>query len=194
MPSQLIGLFKTLKWTDFVGQPKANSPHLAFTSTSFGLPLVMLSSLVNDNITVKITFNASKSWKKMDEINKKKKRTPEQILKHEQGHYDIVALLARDLFLDLMQLKSNEYKNQTALNKDVRPILTRYNGTEKKLFKKYDLPTESNHGENGIGQDKWNRMIKEAFTKARVPEQSSPDGKKYKVPLLDVLSKNGIRP
>nr|WP_143547854.1 DUF922 domain-containing protein [Rhodopirellula sp. SM50] len=194
MPSKLTGLFKTLRWSDFVGTPDAGSHHLAFTSTSFSIPNILLSSLVNDNINVTVTFNASKSWKKMDEINQKKKRTPDQILKHEQGHYDIVALLARDLFIDLMQLKGNTYKNQAELNKDVRPILAKYNGVEKKLMDKYDLPTESDHGESATGQDKWNRMIKEAFTTPRSPAVFAPDGKAYKIPLLDVLAKHGIKP
>lgn len=194
MPSKLVGLFKKLTWNDFSGTPDASSPHLAFTSASFTLPTVLLPQLVGDNITVTINFNATRSWKKMNEINNKKLRTPDQILKHEQGHYDIVALIARDLFIDLMQLKSNKYKNQAELNKDVRPILNKYNGVEKKLTTKYDSPTESDHGENGTGQDKWNRMIKEAFTSPRSPAMTAPDGTSYKVPFLDVLAKNGIRP
>ena len=105
-----------------------------------------------------------------------------------------MALLGRDLFIDLMQLKGNSYKNQSELNKDLRPILTKYNGVESKLMKKYDLPTESDHGESPTGQDKWNRMIKEAFTSPRSPTQYAPDGKAYKIPLLTVLAKNGITP
>lgn len=149
---------------------------------------------VNDNIVITITFNASRSWKKMDQINAKKLRTPAQILKHEQGHYDIVALMARDLFLDVMQLKGNSYKNQTELNNDVRPILTKYNGTEQKIIDIYDGPMESNHGENGPGQDRWNGYLKAAFTNPRVPAQSAPDGATYKAPLLKVLENAGIRP
>ncbi|MEZ6060511.1 MAG: DUF922 domain-containing protein [Planctomycetaceae bacterium] len=194
MASSLVGLFKTLKWDDFTGTPPADSSHLAFTSATFSLPTVTLKSLRDDNITITITFNAAKSWKKMAEINAKKKRTPAEILKHEQGHYDIVALLARDLFIDLMQLKGRSYKNQAALNTDLAPILAKYNGTAQKIINKYDSPTESDHGESATGQKKWDGMISEAFTKARVPAMSSPDGKAYKVPLLDVLKKNGITP
>lgn len=197
--SQLVGLFKTLAWTDFVGTPPAGSTHLAFTSASFSLPAVTVvkdaasgMSVMNDNITITITFNAAKSWKKMDEINAKKLRTPAQILKHEQGHYDIVALIARDLFIDLMQLKAKTYANQAALNLDVAPILKKYNGTEQKIINKYDSVTESDHGENGPGQTKWDGMIKSAFTTPRTPAQSAPDGTSYKTPLLDVLKANGI--
>lgn len=199
MPSKLVGLFKTLTWADFTGPPDTKSAHLAFTSASFSLPPVMgvkdASSgqlVVNDNITITITFNASKSWKKMAEINAKKLRTPDDILKHEQGHYDIVALTARDLFIDLMQLKAKTYADQTALNADVAPILKKYGGLEQKIINKYDAKSESDHGESGPGQTRWNGFIKSAFTTARTPAQSAPDGTSYKVPLLEVLKTNGI--
>jgi hypothetical protein len=199
MPSKLVGLFKTLAWTDFTGPVDAKSTHLAFTSATFSLPPVMGvkdatsgQTVVNDNITITITFNAAKSWKKMDEINAKKLRTPAEILKHEQGHYDIVALTARDLFIDLMQLKAKTYANQTALNTDVAPILKKYNGLAQKIIDKYDDKTESDHGENGPGQTRWNGFINSAFTTPRTPAQSAPDGTSYKLPLLDVLKSNGI--
>lgn len=199
MPSKLVGLFKTLAWTDFTGTPPAGSSHLAFTSADFTLPAVTVVKdaasgqfVMNDNITITINFNASKSWKKMADINAKKLRTPAQILKHEQGHYDIVALIARDLFIDLMQLKANVYANQNALNADVAPILKKYNGTAQKIIDKYDSATESDHGENGAGQTKWDGFIKSAFTTPRTPAQSAPDGTTYKTPLLDVLKTGGI--
>lgn len=193
MPSKLVGLFKTLTWNDFTGTPDANSSNLAFTSTKRDLPQILLSNLNADNITITIQFLPSSSWKKMSQINSKKKRTPEQILKHEQGHYDLVALLARDLFIQLMQLKNKHYKNQVDLNNDVRPILNKHsNVVQKKLMDTYDLPTESDHGEDAGGQDKWNDMIHEAFHTPRIPAMSSPSGKSYKMEILKVLANNGI--
>jgi len=199
MPSKLVGLSKTLTWAEFVGTPTAGSSHLAFTSATFALPPVTVVKdatsgmfVVNDNITITITFDGSKSWKKMDEINAKKLRTPDEILKHEQGHYDIVALIARDLFIDLMQLKAKQYANQAALNTDVAPILKKYNGTAQKIIDKYDSKTEADHGESATGQTKWNGFIKSAFTNPRTPAQSAPDGTAYKQPLLDVLKAGGV--
>jgi hypothetical protein len=199
MPSKLVGLFKTLTWSNFTGTPDSSSPLLAFTSASFSLPPVTVVKdpssgkyVLNDNVVITITFNASRSWKKMAQINAKKLRTPAEILKHEQGHYDIVALLARDLFIDLMQLKRKTYSGQAAFNQDVAPILTKYNGTEKKVTKKYDSKTETDHGENGPGQTKWNGYFRTAFTTPRTPAQSAPDGTSYKIPLLDVLNKYGV--
>lgn len=199
MSSKLVGLFKTLSWSDFSGAPNANSSHLAFTSAAFTLPPVRAVKdkasgkyVLSDNITITINLNRSRSWKKMAEINAKKLRTPAQILKHEQGHYDIVALVARDLFIDLMQLKGKQYSNQAALNADVAPILRKYNGTAQKIIDKYDSKLQSDHGENGPGQTIWNGIIKSAFTTPRTPPQSAPDGTAYKVPLLEVLKKKGI--
>jgi hypothetical protein len=199
VPSKLVGLFKTLAWTDFTGPADTASPNLAFTSATFSLPPVTAVKdaasgqfVVDDNITITITFDGARSWKKMDAINAKKLRTPAEILKHEQGHYDIVALLARDLFIDLMQLKAKKYGSQAALNLDVAPILKKYNGTAQKVINKYDSKSESDHGESGAGQNKWNGFISSSFNTPRTPAQSAPDGTAYKLPLLDVLKSNGI--
>jgi hypothetical protein len=201
VPSKLVGFrpAKTLTWADFTGTPDAKSSNLAFTSAAFSVPAITAVKdatsgkfVMDDNVTVTITFNSAKSWKKMDEINAKKKRTPDEILKHEQGHYDIVALLARDLFIDLMQLKAKQYASQADLNKDVAPILNKYNGTAQKIFNKYDEKTETDHGENGAGQTKWNGFFQSAFTTPRTPAQTAPDGATYKLPLLEVLKSNGI--
>ena len=94
--------------------------------------------------------------------------------------------------IDLMQLKANTYSGQSAFNADVAPILNRYRGKEQQIIDKYDSRSESNHGDNGRGQDKWNRMIHSAFHTPRSPAQSAPDGKAYKLQLLQVLRNNGI--
>jgi len=193
MPSRLTGLMKTLTWNDFSGTPDPQKPNLqAFTSASFNLPTVtptLVPGTTNyhfeDNVAITIAMNLQKSWKRTP---------PNDLLKHEQCHYDIVALIARDLFIDIMQLKANTYPNGPAALADLRPILTKYGGKVEKINVIYDSLQQTNHGYNPPSQAKWNAMIQRAFTEPRNPLESAPDGTPYKIPLLDVLSQNGINP
>jgi hypothetical protein len=184
---------KTLTWNDFSGTPDPQKPNLqAFTSASFNLPTVtptLVPGTTNyhfeDNVAITIAMNSQKSWKRTP---------PNDLLKHEQCHYDIVALIARDLFIDIMQLKANTYPNGPAALADLRPILTKYGGKVEKINVIYDSLQQTNHGNNPPSQAKWNAMIQRAFTEPRNPLESAPDGTPYKIPLLDVLSQNGINP
>ena len=193
MPSRLTGLMKTLTWNDFSGTPDPQKPNLqAFTSASFNLPTVtptLVPGTTNyhfeDNVAITIAMNSQKSWKR---------QPPNDLLKHEQCHYDIVALIARDLFIDIMQLKANTYPNGPAALADLRPILTKYGGKVEKINVIYDSLQQTNHGNNPPSQAKWNAMIQRTFAEPRNPLESAPDGTPYKIALLDVLSQNGINP
>jgi hypothetical protein len=193
MASRLNGLVKTLTWGDFQGTPDPQKTNLqAFTSATFNLPTLTPTLIpgtrdyhFEDNVAITITMNSQRSWKR---------QPPNDLLKHEQCHYDIVALVARDLFIDIMQLKANTYPNGPAALADLRPILTKYNGKVQKISDIYDSPQQTNHGNSPPSQAKWNAMIQRAFSDPRNPAMSAPDGTPYKIPLLDVLSQNGINP
>jgi len=193
MPSRLNGLFKTLAWSDFQGNPDPAKPNLqAFTRSTFNLPVIAPTPIpgsktfhYEDNIVITIVMDPQQSWKR---------QPPNDLLKHEQGHYDITALIARDLFIELMQLKPNTYSSHAAALADLRPILDKYRGTAEKISKIYDSKNETDHGNAPASQTKWNNMIKRAFTEQRNPQETAPDGTPYKVEFLDVLSQNGINP
>lgn len=198
MPSKLVGLMKGLAWTDFQGSPDATKPKLdAFTSATFVLPPIApirngSSWRFDDNVTVTITMNNQRSWRRQASGQSAQYWT--DLLKHEQGHYDITALIARDLFIDVMQLKANTYANSAAAVADLRPILNTYAGKVDKISAIYDSKAQTDHGANTGAQMSWNTMIKRAFTEPRNPMMAAPDGTPYKVELLDVLAQNGINP
>ena len=58
----------------------------------------------------------------------------------------------------------------------------------------YDSVSESSHGANAVGQQRWNGYLQTAFTQERAPQELAPDGTAYKVRLLDVLSAAGMYP
>jgi hypothetical protein len=200
MPSSLVGLSKTLTWNDFTGVPDPQKPKLsAFTSATFVLPAIAPAKVPGaqdfqfaDNIIVTITMNSSKSWKRPGIFANP--ASAGTLLQHEQGHYNIVALIARDLFIELMQLKGRTYPTVAAALGDLQPILTKFGGKAEKISVIYDSGNQTNHGVNASQQATWNGMITRAFTDPRTPTMSSPDGVPYKVPFLDVLAQNGIVP
>lgn len=203
MASKLVGLFKTLAWTDFAGTPDPLKPKLdAFTSSRFDYPVRHnfvkapggATFQFDDTLTLTIVMQSSLSWRRTAKIQAKGSAYETALLKHEQGHYNITALIARDLFIDVMQLKAKHYASSAAGDADLKPILLRYAGKAEKISKIYDSSAETDHGGNPTAQDKWNKMIERAFTEPRAGGGMAADGKIYKIPFLEVLSQNGITP
>ncbi len=202
MPSKLVGLFKTLTWNDFTGTPDPTKPTLnAFTHPGFVLPVIspaLIAGTKNfhfeDSVVITISMNSSKSWKRQGNINSAGTTYANDLLKHEQGHYDIVALIARDVFIEIMQLKGNTYPKAADALADLRRIITKFDKKTDKISVIYDSVPQTDHGKNSAQQTTWNNMIKKSFTDPRVPAVSAPDGTLYKVPFLDVLHSNGINP
>ncbi|MBI3684605.1 MAG: hypothetical protein HY235_29900 [Acidobacteria bacterium] len=205
MPSKLTGLFKTLAWSDFQGSPDPKKPNLdAFTSPSFSFsqqptfthvagtkpPLFELS----DNVVLDIQMDSQKSWQRSAQIKSKGAAYEANLLKHEQGHYDMVALIARDLFIDVMQLKGQQFKTLSDALSALRAVFSRFDKKTQKISDIYDSKAETDHGAIASSQKKWNDMIQRSFTEARSPAVTAPDGKTYKIPFLDVLSQNAINP
>jgi len=126
----------------------------------------------------------------------------ELLLDHEQGHYDITALMARDCFIDLMQLKAKTFSSQAEGRQAAKDIEAEYQGKLKLVQKTYD--NDTNHGawvttssmvvpeHKETFQTKWEMFITRARTLERSPPISAPDGATYKRRLLDVLDDGGF--
>ena len=188
MPSRLNGLKKTLTWDDFSGTAPADDPLNAQTDANFsttGLKVKNLSAggvTIDDTVTVTVTLNKSNSWVKPG-------AKTDTLLNHEQGHYDIAALMARDFFIDLMQLKSQTFTSSGLLQAELTRIQNLYK--PQTISDKYDDTFETDHGRNSTNQSLWDGFFRSAFTTPRVPEQKTPDGIAYKVRLLKVLKDAG---
>jgi len=207
MPSKLENLKRTLTWADF--NPKqANPPGpgqfavAAFTDSAYNAFSWSLAAVPNskptayvlaDNITITIVFKPSSwvaSW-----VSGRSAQEKKDLLNHEQGHYNITALMARDLFVDLMLLKSTQFTDQQKAKTEIETITKRYSTSViQKIHDKYDSDSETKHGFNKPAQQRWDNYINQAFTTARTPASSSPDGIAHKVTLLDVLKTAGKGP
>jgi len=202
MSSQLTGLFRTLTWAEFLGPQPSSNPNntLARTVTLASQPNFTFKSegkdaaktwQLNDTITIAITFDSAKSWK-LPAVDSMSQTEKDKLLKHEQGHYNLVALLARDMFIELMQVKAVRSSTATGALKLCIDIQTRYNSISQPLQVLYDSKSETDHGRDAAKQTKWDGFINTAFTQARVPQISAPDGASYKEEILSVLRNNGI--
>jgi hypothetical protein len=211
LPSKLEGLFKTLTWADFGKKSLTPSPgqtiHLAQTAVTIApsLPNPTIVPVpgskptvyqLSDKVVVKIVFDKSNSWV-ADWVFTQSTTFQNDLLNHEQGHYNLVALIARDLFVDIMLLKGQTFASASAGIAAIKPLLAPFQANphiSQKVADKYDSSAQTNNGTDKTAQAKWDGFIKKAFTDPRTPASSSPDGKTHKVRIVDVLKAAGINP
>jgi hypothetical protein len=115
---------------------------------------------------------------------------PTDLLHHEQGHYDLVALFCRDMFIELMALKPQTFPNAQAVITAAQAIFARFDRLIANVHTPYDNDTQ--HGTVAQQQTRWDGFISSAFTTPRNPAVNAPDGTAYKVPLSDVLTRGGV--
>jgi hypothetical protein len=221
MASQLTGRLLQLTWSDFMAPPPAGfarrldgvepdrNTFLAATASDFkatfgGGPNPNFDQIpgaatfkLRDDVTFAVVFDKTKSWKVIDHLTTNGK---DLLLDHEQGHYDITALTARDCFIDVMQLKQRAFDSAPSGTQEVQGVIARYRQKLAALQKKYDWDT--NHGSWGRGpmgaatkgseQNRWEAFIRRAFTEDRRSGDQAPDGATYKVRLIDVAREGVI--
>ncbi len=202
MASELNGLFNSLTWNDY---PERNGPApgagqivvAAFTDAkhtvsprSALIPGTRKVRLVE--ATVRIFLEKVTSFKMSWMPTTLPQKDQDDLLDHEQGHYDIHALLTRDLFLDIMKLKSKEYPGSAAVTADILALQRATTDKSKDVQKKYDTETDS--GRKPTEQAKWKRFISTAFNTPASPAEFAADARAtpIKVRLLSVLAQNGF--
>lgn len=200
MPSRLTNLLKTLTWNDF---PHVNRPQPAPNETIHGAQIgveIVNQGLgiehaasggvrIRDSIHVDIRYRRDQSWVANWVFNRPQSYQ-NGLLAHEQGHYDLVALLGRDFFLSLMRLKANTYPNVGAIQADLTAASTATASKGQALQDRYDADTQK--GTNATQQARWLGFINRAFTIPVSPPQTAADGTPIKTPIPAVLAQNGI--
>lgn len=207
MASSLIGFKKRLTWDDF-GTPR-NTDHpvypgaWAYTSTgiSFNNPAwekVSGGVILKNEFKLTVTLRSDSFVLKKVFADSELKTDQDNLLNHEQGHYDVTALICRDFFVDCMLLKGQTFATEDAGNKAVT-ALKGSSGLNllSKAQKKYDHQV---HPEQDAGKSKgpkqimWNGFFLTAKTKERSNGTTNLSGAvKHKVRLVDVLSAAGVK-
>ncbi len=204
MASRLANLKRRLTWGDFPHRstppPGPNQTAIAahtearYSQFNWGFDPVPGGLRLTDNIVINVEFVRSSSWV-ADWVFRQPRQYQNDLLNHEQGHYAIVALMARDLFIDLMLLKSQIFRSAQSARQAVNALTQRYSTNAiQAISGKYDARTETNHGLVSAAQQRWDGYFNRAFTQPRTPASRSPDRVPHKVTLLEVLRSAGKYP
>lgn len=136
---------KPLAWDDFMGKPE---PRFAAASTSYDiLKTVGPEENKTVNVSIEAVFFKYRSWKKKNWVN-------DEVLAHEQKHFDIVELYARKL---RKTISETSFKNYNQL---VSKIDELYDSNDKAMDKYQDLYDDETDGSmNGDQQRAWQKKI-----------------------------------
>jgi hypothetical protein len=208
MPSKLSGLIRALAWSDYPTlQGTAPVPGTPSVAAMTDAPIALTGGRVfkpdpgssparfriEDNVVASVAFAKATSFV-MSWVLARPQAFQDDLLHHEQGHYDISALCVRDLFVDAMLLKSKTFDSE---QKGIAEFLSLKGQTfakAQKISSLYDRevhPEQSQGNMRGPFQLRWDSFIKTAFTKERSTGTTSPDGIPHKERLVDVLLGDG---
>jgi hypothetical protein len=171
---RLEGHEESLGWRDFMGTPPDPPPagEAAYTEARFDLSYgyeydtnTATKGYQITDVSVKVTVERGNMW------SVKSGRT-DALLKHEQGHYDIVALLARDLYDELTGWNEGKKPKRFVKATDLSGTANRMRrsteaqvvhlGGSPRSVGVYDKQTK--HGLDAKAQEKWDAALADART------------------------------
>jgi len=82
----------------------------------------------------------------------------DNLLNHEQGHYDITGVLGRDMANEIVAARA---RNVQGLQEQVAQIIERYTDRADAWTKLYDHETE--HSRNDAAQRRWDRQLRDSI-------------------------------
>lgn len=153
--SKGVVINRQLNWGDFKGRSVDNSAVKAKTYTYMGYQ----SKVKNGKFSYKVTcyFIPGQSWVSRAYLRQCSKQESAYLLKHEQGHYDIAKIIAREADAALAKLKRADKRTI----KQARSTFMRYVNKLKTVQARYDRDTR--HSLNNAGQSRWNAKIEKGL-------------------------------
>ena len=143
-----------LTWKDFSGKPDASSTFNATTSYKFQTRLNNLrfekDTAILSGYEIDLELDVQNSWVK-------KGKETDYLLKHEQGHFDIGILMAREILKQVKTARFTKFNFQNGLNKILNTAAVKY----RKMGLDYDKETD--HSKNSTAQQKWDDFIEKAL-------------------------------
>jgi hypothetical protein len=131
-----------LVWDDFKGAPVRNSDAAALTATHLGFSYSFSKGQISYEIICR--FDKKKSWGLVKN---------DWILGHEQGHFDIAEIFARELNKEVSDYKFNKNTFQKDLDEIYREVMA-----DKEAYQlKYD--EETNFSRHKKNQEEWLKRI-----------------------------------
>ncbi len=145
-----------LAWSDFTAKPDKSSSFNAFTSYIFNTKIASINFngdiAVINGFEVILEFDQKNSWAKKDKVT-------EELLVHEQGHFNFGILCVREIMENFNKAKFTKSNYNSLLQKLVSDAGNKY----KMLGIKYD--SETDHSKKAEQQAKWNSFFIEKLGK-----------------------------
>lgn len=145
-----------LQWDDFTGLPDSTSPFYSQTFWNVNYKYSGFTfkpdTLILTNFSVELQLNPEKSWVK------KKYETPE-LLRHEQGHFDVGRLLQLEFLQDVNFTIFHIYDYEQKLKILFSDLLNKYIA----MNSQYD--EETDHSNNKQKQAEWNQRLEDELKK-----------------------------
>lgn len=145
---------RKLTWADFKANPNLSSDAVALTASGITFGYSVKTSgrqIIGFSTSVEAHFYPNKSWYLKEKGN-------DNILRHEQLHFDITELYARQFREQIMRLE---------VNQNVKEQMTRLHATINEALnetqKRYDK--QSNHSINIEMQKQWENFIADELKK-----------------------------
>lgn len=135
---------RLLTWDDFRGKP---AKRFSAASTHYDIFKSMEEKGNGAQMNVEAVFFCNKSWKKTSWVN-------DEVLAHEQKHFDIVELFARKLRKSIQNRKYSSYNELKIVSDSLYDV----NDKEMDVYQDmYDDETDASM--NGEKQREWNKKI-----------------------------------
>lgn len=184
----IAGVMLTLKWSDFPHSAPAHARMEAYTATTYDVQTNYSmrvhggheSDFRISTVAIRVTLDRARMW------SRPAAQTP-QLLKHEQGHYDITALLMRDLDTDLTALMraGQAYATRHDLAQAIanlqQPAVAMVNRLQSTTTADGVYDRQTHHGTDAPAQRRWDAAL-----------ASARSGTARK--LVDCLRSQGILP
>ena len=146
---------RKLKWSDFSGQVDTQSPFDAKTNTHTSLKMgkveIKGDSILIQSLELTVEFSAT-SWAKAN-------KQSDVLLKHEQAHFDLDILCAKEILSKLNGVTLPKASYNSIIQKIVGEITKKYSD----LQSQYD--TETKHAKDREQQLIWENFIAKEFEK-----------------------------
>ncbi len=163
--SHVTGWPRALRWPEFTHVATSRlAPALAECSASFRLvnmPMVGSAdaATINPNFRIEVFINRNPTPDDTGTWVVNGSETVE-LLRHEQGHYDLAGLAAREYSRELLELLAEGPMNSAAIPGRVNAMNDQIVRELATMNERYDHRTlGTNHGLNTRIQDRWNTFI-----------------------------------
>jgi hypothetical protein len=143
---------RSLQWPDFKAAPNNSSPYFAYTAwktnVKFGGVQFEGEKAIINGFEMTVEFDAKNSWVK-------KGKETEELLRHEQGHFDIGLLYMQEVLQSIATASFTKSGYKDEFEKLIKDIHHKY----VVMGDKYDKDT--NHSIQKDEQAKWNAFFEE---------------------------------